>query len=185
MIPGYWLEGHALVSADERIAAADGSMPAELYNDADWARFQQALDESVLVVLGRLSHEARPNARRRRRMVVTSASWGIEHRADTWWWNPAGADIRDALAAAAPEGGRIAIPGGRAVFDLFLAIGFDGFDLARAPRVSLAGGVPVFSGIAEGRTAATLMRASGLALAGTEMLDPDADVVLESWRRMA
>jgi hypothetical protein len=30
-----------------------------------------------------------------------------------------------------------------------------------------------------------LLRASGLALAGTEMLDPDADVVLESWRRMA
>ena len=46
--PGYSIEGHAIVSADDRIAGADGLTPPSLNNPADWARFQAALDDAVL-----------------------------------------------------------------------------------------------------------------------------------------
>jgi len=185
MIPGYRLEGHALVSADECIAAADGAMPPELYCEADWRRFQAALDDSILVVVGRLSHAARPNVRGRRRMVVSSSASGIEQRADAWWWNPSAATLAEALAAAAPEGGRVGITGGRAVFDLFARLGFDAFDLARARRVRLPGGVPIFSGLGGAVDAAAVLKGSGLGRASTEILDAEADVVLDRWLRGA
>ena len=69
--------GHAIVSADGAIADRQRRMPPELRNDNDWTRFQAALDASVLVVLGRLGHEAHPNPGRRR-LVVTGAARGLE-----------------------------------------------------------------------------------------------------------
>ena len=48
--------GHAVVSADGRIADRHRQMPAILRNDKDWLRFQAALDRAALVVLGRLGH---------------------------------------------------------------------------------------------------------------------------------
>ena len=40
--------GHAIVSADGMIADRNRRMPAALRNDADWRRFQAALDRSDL-----------------------------------------------------------------------------------------------------------------------------------------
>ena len=48
-------------------------------------------------------------------------------------------------AAAAQGGGRVSVPGGQGVFDLFLALGYDAFHLSRAESVMLPDGVPVFS----------------------------------------
>jgi hypothetical protein len=136
-----------------------------------------------VTVLGRLGHEANPNFKGRNRMVLSSAARGIERRADAWWWNPAEASLEEALAKAAPEGGIVAVPGGRLVFDLFLKIGFDAFDLARAERVQLPGGVPVFSAVATGRSAAETLAAHGLRARPTEWLDEAAGVSLTLWRR--
>ena len=119
MIDGWRIEGHAIVSADGRIADADGNPSPELRNDADWARFQAALDAAAVVALGRLGHDAHPNLNRRNRLVLSSGADGIERRDDAWWWNPAAVPLADALAAAAPGGGIVAVPGGRRVFDLF------------------------------------------------------------------
>ena len=41
------IHGYAIVSADDRIAGKDGRMPPELHNDADWKRFQAALDPAL------------------------------------------------------------------------------------------------------------------------------------------
>jgi len=182
-LAGYRIEGHAIVSADDRIAGADGKTPRALNNPADWARFQAALDAAAIVVLGRKSHVANPNPHNRPRLVVSSSNAGIERRSDAWWWNPAGVSLADALDAAAPGGGIVAVPGGRLVFDLFLEIGFDAFDLSRAERLRLPDGVPVFSAVAEGKTADAVLAERGLVANRHKTLDPAADVTLTLWRR--
>lgn len=182
MIGDWALHGHAILSDDDRIAGPDGLTPEALRNEADWARFQGALDAAAVTVLGRLGHEANPNPKRRNRLVLSSAVRDIARRADAWWWNPADLPVEEALTVAAPRGGIVAVPGGRRVFDLFLGIGFDAFHLARAEGVMIPEGVAVFSAITEDRTAEAILAAHGLVAGPVEMLDPGAPVSLTVWR---
>lgn len=181
-VPGYRIEGHAIVSADDRIAGADGATPPSLSNDADWLRFQKALDAASVILLGRVSHEYNPNTRRRNRLIVSSRADGIEKRGDGWWWNPAKAPLADALANAAPGGGIVTVPGGHLVFDL-LRPAFAAFHLARAGGVELPGGIPLFSAVREGRTADAVLAGDGLLPDPAEVLDAAAGVALTVWRR--
>lgn len=183
MIGGYTIEGHAIVSSDDRIADETGLTPPTLRNEADWRRFQTALDNAVITALGRLAHEANPNRKGRNRMVLSSSAHGIEQRADAWWWNPADISLVDALAEAAPIPGVVAVPGGRRVFDLFLSLGFDAFHLACAANVTIRGGIPVFSQVAQGRSAEDILVGRGLVAESREVLDPIARVDLTVWRR--
>src|SRR5689334_2978299 len=115
-MPPHWtIVGHAIVSADDAIADAEGRMPDTLRNDADWALFQAALDRAQVTVLGRFGHEAHANVRRRPRMVVSSGVNGLERRDDAWWWNPAKASWESVIRTVLPEGGVVAVPGGQAV----------------------------------------------------------------------
>jgi hypothetical protein len=177
----YVFHGHAIVSAVDRIADASGRTPPSLRVEADWVRFQAALDRAAVTVLGRLGHEANPNLRGRNRLVLSSSARGVERRAGVWWWNPAEASLADALAAAAPAGGIVAVPGGRRVFDLFLDIGYDEFHLARAADVFLPDGVPLFSAVSEGIGADLVIARHGL------LPDPpialDREVTLTLWRK--
>ncbi len=184
MIGDWTFHGHAIVSANECIADADGRMPAALRNAADWARFQSALDRAAVVVLGRLSHELTPNPKGRTRLVMTLRGPALERRAGAIWWNPQRTPLAAALAEAG-AGGVAAIVGGRAVFDHFLSVGFDEFHLARAGRLEIAGGVPLFSGIAAGRNVADVLSDAGLVSGPDERLDPANDVSLTVWRRGA
>lgn len=175
--------GHALVSADDKIADENGVKPAELHHPADWERFQEALDQAALIVMGRLSHEASPNSKRRPRLVLSRQVDGLERRDDAWWWNPDGATVEEALAAAAPDGGEIAIVGGREVFDLFLAIGFDAFRLSRLPTVLLPGGVPLFRAYDEGMSPEASLDAAGLEAGPIRVLDAAVGLTMVVWRR--
>jgi dihydrofolate reductase len=179
----YRFEGHAIVSADDKIADADGNKPAALDHPADLARFQAALDEAALIVLGRRSHEASPDRSGRKRLIMSRSVEAPEKRADGWWWNPAHATLEDALRAAAPDGGLVAIPGGREVFDLFLGAGLDAFHLTRNASVSLPCGVPVFSACADGTPAEAVLEGAGLRPAEHEVLDEKARVSVTVWRR--
>jgi hypothetical protein len=183
---GPWrIHGHAIVSADDRIAGPDGLTPPQLRNEADWMRFQQALDQAAVTVLGRLGHQANPNLKGRNRLVLSASARGVERRADGWWWNPAQAPLDEALHRVAPAGGIVAVPGGRRVFDLFLRLGFDEFHLARAQSVRVPGGIPVFSEVTEFRPAEAALAAHGLVADATELLDSTANVTLTLWRREA
>jgi hypothetical protein len=180
---GYAVHGHAIVSADDFIAGPDGLTPPELRNAADWQRFQAALDAAVVTVLGRVGHEANPNERRRRRLVLTSRVAALEPGEHCHFWNPAGLPLAAALAAVAPGGGIIAVPGGQPVFDLFLAIGYDAFHLARAETVRLGTGTMLFSGLGPGLTATDRLAGAGLSAQAALTLDPAAGVTLVVWRR--
>ena len=181
-MPGkYAIHGHAIVSADDRIADRYGRTPPGLRNEADWQRFQAALDRAAVTVLGRLGHEANANRQRRNRMVLSTAAIGIERRDDAWWWNPAKVPLAEALSRAAPEGGIVAVPGGRAVFDLFLTIGFDEFHLARARNVHVGDGVEIFSACRAGLSAEDVLHHAGLVTRTTEMLDSSAGISLTVW----
>lgn len=147
-IPGSTVivEGHAIVSVDGMIAAADGSMPPPLRNDADWRIFQAALDAAALVVLGRLGHIRHPNPGRRRLVLTRSVADLQADPADplTTLWNPAGIDIAAVLERLGIAEGGIAITGGTGTFDLFVPF-YDRFVLSEVRDLTLEGGIPCFT----------------------------------------
>lgn len=170
------IAGHAIVSADGRIADRHRQMPDALRNDKDWTRFQTALDRAALVVLGRLGHEAHPNPGRRR-LVVTSGVPRLERIDElVTLWNPTGVDFRDVTVEFGIAEGTVAVTGGQQVFDYFLHR-FTRFDLVTVDGALLPDGVPCFS---SGWPDEALAQA-GLRVRGREALDPG--VRLEVWRR--
>lgn len=179
------IHGYAIVSDNDCIADASGRTPEALRNDADWAYFQAELNKAAVTVLGRLGHESNSNPKGRLRMVLSSSSSGLERRSDGWWWDPAKVPWGEAIRTVLPEGGRIAVPGGRQVFDLFLGIGYDAFHLTRAEGTHVADGVPVFSGCDRARDAEAILSEHGLALGEHQVLDPAGRVTLAIWRSSA
>ena len=177
------IHGYAIVSLDDRIADASGATPETLRNDADWAYFQAELDRAAVTVLGRLGHEANPNAKGRLRLVLSSESAGLERRPDAWWWDPAKVPWEEAATVVLPEGGRVAVPGGRRVFDLFLALGYDAFHLSRAEGVRLGSGIALFSACETGESADSVLARHGLAPGRRRVIDPAGPVSLRVWRR--
>lgn len=180
---GVEIHGYAIVSDDDRIADEDGRMPDLLRNEADWRYFQAGLDQAALTVLGRLGHEANPNPKARLRMIVSSSSNGLERRPDGWWWNPQSLSWSEAIRTVLPQGGRVAVPGGRRVFDLFLTIGYDAFHLARAEGARIPGGVALFTACDEGKRAEAILAEYGLREGERQVLDPAERVSLTIWRR--
>ena len=177
------IHGYAIVSDNDCIADSTGQTPDILRNDADWAYFQAELNRSAVTVLGRLGHEANPNPRSRVRVILSSSSRGIERRADGWWWNPQQLSWEEAIRMVLPHGGRVAVPGGRQVFDLFLGIGYDAFHLTRAEGVLVPNGIPLFSQCDTGANAEAILSASGLKSGARQVIDPAGPVSLTVWRR--
>jgi hypothetical protein len=177
------IRGYAIVSDDDKIAAADGLTPPSLRNDKDWAYYQAALAAADLVVFGRRSHEAEPNLHGQRRLVVSRTAAGLERRADAWWWDANREPWNEVAARLLPAGGLVAAPGGQVVFDLFLAIGFTEFHLSRAHGVTLPGGRSVFSACEAGVPAEMALAQAGLSLSERIQLDPEHAVEMNIWRR--
>jgi dihydrofolate reductase len=177
------IHGYAIVSRDDRIADAAGAMPDGLRNEADWAYFQAGLDAADWVALGRRSHETAPNPRGRRRLIVSSAARGLEPRADGMWWRPDAVGFDEVAARLLPQGGRIAVPGGQGVFELFLRLGYDAFRLARAEGVELPGGRGLFAATEGGLAAEASLRQAGLSAGPARWLDVAAQVSLRVYLR--
>lgn len=140
------VEGHAIISVDGMIAAADGSMPPALRNEADWRIFQAALDVAALVVLGRLGHERHPNPGRKR-LVLTRSVETLEPDPDdplTHYWNPTGIEIGAVLEHLGIAEGVIAVTGGTGTFDLFVPL-YDRFVLSEIRDLTLDQGIPCFT----------------------------------------
>jgi hypothetical protein len=177
------IHGYAIVSDDDRIADSSGATPAALRNEADWTYFQRELDRADLIALGRLGHEANPNVKGRRRLVLSRAARGLEQRSDAWWWNPDRASWREAMQILLPDGGRVAVPGGQAVFDLFLGLGYEAFHLSRARGVLLPGGRYLFAACERGTSAGAALRGAALHVGDVKTIDAAAGVTLEIWRK--
>lgn len=177
------IHGYAIVSDNDRIADATGLTPDVLRNDADWAYFQAELNKSDLTVLGRLGHEANPNPKKRLRMVLSSSSSGLDRREDAWWWNPGKLSWEEAIGRVLPNGGRVAVPGGRRVFDLFLTAGYTAFHLTRAEGAFIPDGVAVFSECDAGKSAEAVLAEAGLKPVEKQVLDPNGPVSLVVWSR--
>ena len=177
------ISGYAIVSDDDKIAGAGGLTPSSLRNEKDWELYQRAQELANLVVFARRSHELEPNIHGSLRLVVSREAAGLEQRPDGWWWSPGRVSWPDVAARVLPTGGLVAVGGGQVVFDLFLAIGYDGFHLTRAHGVTLPGGRPVFSASDGGVPAATVLEQHGLKLSETIPLDPAHGVEMIVWRR--
>jgi len=177
------IHGYAIISDDDRIADSNGRTPRSLRNEADWARFQHELDRADLVAIGRLGHQANPNAKHRRRLVLSRGAAGLEQRGEEWWWHPAKTPWREVTAMLLPDGGRVAVPGGQAVFDLFAEIGYEAFHLTRAHGVLLGAGRRLFSACERGASAESVLDGAGLRPAAPETIDAAANVTLTIWRR--
>ena len=179
------ITGYAIVSDDDKIAAADGLTPPSLRNEKDWELYQRAQELANLIIFARRSHELEPNVHKLPRLVVSREAAGLEQRPDSWWWDPRRTTWEAVAARLLPTGGRVAVGGGQVVFDLFLMIGFDGFNLSRAHGVKLPGGRPVFAACEAGVSAAALLEQHGLKLSERIPLDPAHGVEMTVWRRAA
>jgi dihydrofolate reductase len=174
------IEGHAIVSEDGMIAAADGLMPNSLIFPFDKKVYEQALDRATVIVNGRLSYEWQTNSPRRRRLVPTRSVAGLAPDPDNpnaRLWNPVGASLEDACSALGVDSGVIAVVGGTFVFSLFLGIGYDAFHLSHAPGVRLPGGVPVFLEQSMERSPEDVLAAAGLKLGPSRRLDDGVTMV--------
>jgi hypothetical protein len=186
MAKPHFIVGHAIVSADGFIADVEGKMPKPLMIKADWDRFQAELDASDVTLLGRLGHEAHPNFKLRRRLVLTSSVEGLLEGEDVKgrvdFLNPSGLSLRNALDHLFPNGARVAVVGGTKVFDHVLStIGFDVFDLVVANEVQLGAGNPCFSN--QGTSPQEFLNANGYHQQTPEMLDAERDVVLIAFHK--
>jgi hypothetical protein len=175
------LIGLAIVSADDCIADAQGNMPEGLRNEADWAHFQNELDRADLTLLGRIGHERHPNTKQRRRLIVSTSAQGLELRPDGWWWNPADCGWDEVVGRLMPRGGRVAVPGGKRVFDLCLALGYREFHLSRAERCHLPGGVKLFSAC-DVRSAEAVLEGAGMVAGPVAWLDEKAAISFRVWQ---
>lgn len=172
------VEGHAIVSVDGMIAAADGNMPPALRSEPDWRIFQAALDVAALVVLGRLGHTRHPNPGRRR-LVLTRSVTDLQPDPDdplTTLWNPSGMEIGAVLGRLGIAQGTIAVTGGTGTFDHFIPF-YDRFVLSEVRGLTLDDGIPCFT---KGHPRFVL---PGAGLVARDMEVIDRGVVQTQWVR--
>lgn len=178
--PSTHIAGYAVTSADGFIADAVGAMPDALKFEADWAYFQNALDQANITLLGRRTHEAAPNVRQRRRLVVSSRVRKVQQEDDTTFWvNPEDVDPSTVFVGLAGAKARIAVVGGTGVFDWILAsCGFSEFHISLAHHVRLGAGRPLLSGIRDLDDAVSKLERRGLVLRQHSWFDQEAGLEL-------
>jgi hypothetical protein len=183
--PSHSFEGYAVVSADGFFADVDGVMPDTLRLAADWDYFQAALDGADVTLIGRRTHEAAPNLRRRRRLVLSSRAEGVVGEdARTLWIDPARTDPCAAIAEVCGPGARVAVVGGQGVFDWVLSNpGFSAFHLSLAGEVRLEQGRCLFGQAQDLEAALALLAADGLTLRHRTWLDRSVALELLVYRR--
>jgi hypothetical protein len=183
-VPALRIEGYVIVSADGMLADASGVMPDVLKFEGDKQFFTEALDRADLIVHGRHSYEDQPNSPLRQRIIVTRSVAGIAldpSNPKATLWNPAGASFEAACDQAGVRAGTVAIIGGPNVFDMFLDR-YDTFWLSQAPRVRLAGGEAVFSGVPS-QTPQEILARHGLKAGQSQSLDAANGVSVTPWQR--
>ena len=173
-------KGYAIVSADGFIADEAGDMPDSLRFDADWRYFQAALDAADLTLLGRHTHEAAPNRKERRRLVVSRGVRAmLQENARTWWVNSDDVASTSAVTVVAGSKATVAVVGGTGVFSWILDdVGFDAFHLSIAHHVRLSSGRPLLDGADTLEDAIDKLKAKNLSLGERRWLDQGSGLEL-------
>lgn len=164
------IEGYAIVSEDGMLANIQGVMPDSLKVEADQHFFGQKLSEVDVVVHGRHSQEHDKGSIYRRRIIVTRrvpALASDPSNPRTFFWNPAGATLEQALSTFGVPHRNIGVLGAADVFNIFLNR-FNAFYLTRVTGVRLPGGRPVFHGVPP-NTPEEVLATHGMALLRNEM----------------
>jgi dihydrofolate reductase len=173
-------KGYAIVSADGFIADEAGEMPDSLRFDADWRYFQAALDAADLTLLGRHTHEAAPNKKERRRLVVSRGVRAmLQENACTWWVNSDDVAPTSAATVVAGSKATVAVVGGTGVFSWILDdVGFQEFHLSIAHDVRLGSGRPLLDDAVSLEDAIGKLEAKTLSLGERRWLDQGAGLEL-------
>ena len=152
-------------------------MPDCLHVAEDQRRFQAALADARLTVLGREGHGR--HLARRPRLVLTSRVETFEVQVEggvpVAYWNPVAMAAAAAFARAAPEGGTLAIAGGARVMTALLSV-TDRFDLAVAHECRIPGGRPCLEGADDLAGVEAAILGAGLRRTGTEWLAPGVEL---------
>jgi hypothetical protein len=181
------IEGFAIVSANGMLAASDGFMPNSLKFEEDQQFLDEALDAAALLVHGRISHEMQENSHKRRRLLLTRKTGAFSDQPvepNVWLWNPSATPFAEVCERLAIDEGVVAVLGGTAAYDLFLA-DYAKFHLCRADKVVLPGGVPVLTGVGDDNPPDNVLRGAGLTLAKETALNPEAGLRQQLWVRRA
>lgn len=178
------VEGYVIVSANGMLADVRHVMPDSLKFPEDQAFFQDALDQSDLIVHGRHSHEQQPRSDERTRLVLTRQIEALAPDPEfpnATLWNPDGVSFDKACERAGVTSGSAAIIGGPAVYALFLDR-YNAFWLSQAHGVAIEGGLGVFPQVPE-FTPQQILASHGLTARETRVLDAAESLDLTVWRR--
>ena len=141
--------------------------------------FQAGLDAADLTILGRISHDATPNIRGRKRLVMQRSGLPLHHEdALTWYWNTQACSFNDVISELGFPVSHAAIAGGQVAFGHFLAGAhrFTTFYLSQIAGVTLPGGRKVFPGMGDGATAEDILRAAEYVAGPRTCFDATASV---------
>ena len=110
--------GHAIISCDCCIADSNGNMPEGLLSVKDWEFFQNDLNESDLVILGRKSYE-NYHQKKRNRLIPTSKirDYYFEN-SDLCFFNPLDISLEKIINLYSSYPKKIAVAGGKRVYKL-------------------------------------------------------------------
>ena len=141
--------GHAIISTDCYIADAHGSMPSDLRSNSDWELFQEDLNHSDLVVIGRASYE-KFSENKRNRLIPTNQINGYKMRDDLCFFNPNDIPMSQILLKYNPFPNKIAVAGGQGVYQLvFDQFAYSEFHLSVKENYELKEGIQMIKGITE------------------------------------
>jgi dihydrofolate reductase len=179
------IEGYVIVSADGMLADGKGVMPDSIKFDADQHFFQTSLDRAAVILHGRHSHEGGPRAAKRKRVVLTRQIATLAPDPvvpNATLWNPLGVSLDEALQNVGVKDGVVAVIGGPEVFSMFLPL-YDAFNLSRAERATIPGGLPVFAEVGPNATVEDVLSRHGLKPGPKRDLDAAAGVSVTRWER--
>tara|TARA_B100001939_G_scaffold344184_1_gene358159 strand:+ start:41 stop:601 length:561 start_codon:yes stop_codon:yes gene_type:complete len=165
--------GHAIVSGNFCIADTLGNMPDGLKSEVDWEMFQSDLDKSDLVILGRKSFEKYQSSKRFR-LVATASLSSFLKQEDIIFFNPNDISIRQILTKLDIFPKKIAIAGGRLVYELvFKDLYYTEFHLSIKTNFMMPNGVPVLNRVENMTQFIQRMRENNLVKSQELVLDKD------------
>ena len=184
IVPDKWeLFGLALVCRNDCIADSLGHVPAGLRAVMRGAAFQAELIACEALIMGRKAYDAAALRDDRVRVIISHDAQALEHKEGGWWWSPSAMPLDNMLRMVAPNGGRIAVRGGRDTLAYFLDNGLRALHVCRAESVAIMNGYKLLDGCDRKTTLDTVLREKGMVLAERQLIDLRAPVSLSRWTR--